>query len=80
MRILHLLREYGEARNATPARTIYQIAASAVLVTLLLGTIFAGVPIWLFWTVVALEAAVDVILVRRWMIRDAAARAASDER
>ena len=79
MRIFHIFREYSEARSATLRRLLYGYGAALVLVAVLTASIVAAWPLWVFWTVVATEAVVDTILVRRWVIRDAAARAASHQ-
>ncbi len=79
MNILHILREHAEARSATLRRLLYGYGSALVLVAVLTASIFAAWPLWVFWTVVAIEAVVDTILVRRWVIRDASARAVSHQ-
>ena len=79
MKILHVLREYAEARSATWPRRLYGFVLALILISLLVGAIEAVVPIWIFWSMVIFEAIFDTILVRRWIIHDAAARAKRPE-
>ena len=79
MRIFHFFREYGEARTATAPRRLYAYISLACLLVMASGVFIAGAPLWAFWAVVVVDAAVDLVLVRRWMFRDAVLRARAAE-
>lgn len=79
MKVLHVLREYAEARSASWPRRLYGYAVAVILICLLIGMIESVVPIWIFWSIVISEAIFDTILVRHWIIHDAAARAERSE-
>ncbi|WP_138416240.1 hypothetical protein [Sinomonas gamaensis] len=79
MKLLHLLREWRDARNATLPRRVYGYASALCLLGLLALTSLAGVPLWLFWTVLLADLVLDTALVRRWMTRDLARQAAEEQ-
>lgn len=79
MKILHLIREWAEARNATRARRIYGYITVAFLVAVLVWITETRSPLWVFWAVVAADLVVDTVLVRRWMVQDLLARAGQGE-
>lgn len=79
MRILHLFREYAEARNATRGRRLYAYASAGLPIAVLSWVLLSGAPVWVFWVVVISEAFLDTLLVRRWMNHDAVSRAREAE-
>lgn len=74
MRIFHFFREYGEARSATAARRTYGYISLACLLVIVSWVFIAAAPLWVFWAVVVADAAADLVLVRRWMFKDAVVR------
>jgi hypothetical protein len=80
MRIFHFFREYGEARSATAARRMYGYISLACLLVMVSWVFIAGAPVGVVWAVVVADAAVDLVLVRRWMFRDAVIRGREAER
>ena len=79
MRLLHLVREWREARNATLARKVYGYTSVLCLLGLLASTMFAGLPGWVFWTVQLADLVLDTALVRRWMRQDLARQATEEQ-
>ncbi|MCH6471343.1 hypothetical protein [Sinomonas terrae] len=79
MIFLHITREWAEARSATRPRRIYSYVTAASLLAVLTLVTITEVPLWVFWSVVAVDAIADTILVRRWMFQDLLDRASQSD-